>query len=64
MRTHRQRHHNAYCAGAHRGIERVIERLMAITPAAAHDDLQRVARVTKAEEEFRKIVRKREAAKP
>ncbi|RKS51163.1 hypothetical protein BDE18_0394 [Paracoccus pantotrophus] len=37
---------------------------MAITPAAAHDDLQRVARVTKAEEEFRKIVRKREAAKP
>lgn len=60
MRTHRQRHHNAFCYGAHRGIDRVVERLIAITPASAHDDLRRIARVTKAEDQFRPIARQRE----
>lgn len=57
MSKHRIRHENAYRAGAREGIRDFLADLLALTPAAAHCDLRRLAANVAARPKYQRIER-------
>ncbi|QFG35306.1 hypothetical protein BDE18_3346 [Paracoccus pantotrophus] len=55
MRTHRDRHGNAYRAGAREAVGDFLADLLALTPPSTHDDLKRLARNVLARPKYRRI---------
>jgi len=58
MRTHRDRHGNAYRAGARDGVGDFLADLLALTPLSTHDDLKRLARNVLARPKYRRVSQK------
>ncbi|MFC3568391.1 hypothetical protein [Paracoccus simplex] len=55
MRSHRNRHENAFRAGAREGIRDFLADLLALTPPAAHADLKRLAANVAARPKYQRI---------
>lgn len=55
MSKNRIRHENAYRAGARAGVLALLEALIAVTPAAAHAALRRLAEQVAGRPEFQRI---------
>lgn len=58
MRTHRDRHGNAYRAGARDSVGDFLADLLALTPPSTHDDLKRLARNVLARPKYRRVSQK------
>ncbi|MDQ7775277.1 MAG: hypothetical protein Q4615_04840 [Paracoccus aminovorans] len=56
MRPHRDRHGNAYRAGARDAVGDLLADLLALTPPSTHDDLKKLARNVLARPKYRRIV--------
>ncbi|MBT0778041.1 hypothetical protein [Paracoccus sp. pheM1] len=58
MRTHRDRHGNAYRAGAREGVGDFLADLLALTPPSTHDDLKKLARNVLSRPKYRRVSQK------